>query len=67
MLMFLIQKSVYFDKWLTKLKDKPAKARVLVLTKKLENGNLGDYRSVGGKISELKNWRCKNDRACDKI
>ncbi|MDD2599527.1 MAG: type II toxin-antitoxin system RelE/ParE family toxin [Kiritimatiellae bacterium] len=52
--MFLVQKSICFDKWLTKLKDKLAKARILVLIKKLENGNLGDYRSVGGKVSELK-------------
>ncbi|MDA3926348.1 MAG: type II toxin-antitoxin system RelE/ParE family toxin [Kiritimatiellae bacterium] len=52
--MFLVEKSMCFDKWLTKLKDRLAKARILVRIKKVENGNLGEYRSVGGRVSELK-------------
>ena len=52
--MFLVEKSIYFDKWLTKLKDRLAKARILVRIKKVENGNLGEYRSVGRGVSELK-------------
>jgi putative addiction module killer protein len=52
--MFLVEKSNHFDKWLTKLKDKVAKARILVRIKKVENGNLGEYRAVGGRVSELK-------------
>jgi len=52
--MFLVEKSSYFDKWLKKLKDRVAKARILLRIKKVENGNLGEYRSVGGRVSELK-------------
>ena len=52
--MFLIEKSSCFDKWLRKLKDRIAVARILVRIKKVENGNLGEYRSVGGRVSELK-------------
>jgi len=52
--MFLVEKSICFDKWLTKLKDRLAKVRILVRIKKVENGNLGEYRSVGGRVSELK-------------
>jgi len=52
--MFLVERSVYFDRWLTKLKDRLAKARILVRLKKVETGNLGEYRSVGERVSELK-------------
>jgi len=52
--MLLVEKSTHFDKWLKKLKDRVAKARILFRIKKAENGNLGEYRSVGGRVSELK-------------
>ncbi len=52
--MFLVEKSIHFDKWLKKLKDRVAKVRILLRIKKVENGNLGEYRSVGGRVSELK-------------
>ena len=52
--MFLGEKSSCFDKWLRKLKDRVAVARILVHIKKVENGNLGEHRSVGGRVSELK-------------
>jgi len=53
-LMFLVEKSTLFDKWIKNLKDRRAKARILTRIKKVESGNLGINRSVGGKVSELK-------------
>ena len=52
--MYIIQKTDYFDKWLKKLKDIRAKAKILTRLKNAELGNLGDYKSLGGGISEMK-------------
>lgn len=43
-----------FDRWLRKLKDRRAAARILVRIDRLALGNPGDVRSVGGGVSELK-------------
>jgi putative addiction module killer protein len=51
---FLIEKTVTFDRWLTRLKDPTAKSRILVQIKKVEAGNLGSSKSLGGGLSELK-------------
>jgi len=37
-----------------KLKDKPAIGRILTKLKMVELGNLGDSKSVGGRVSELR-------------
>ena len=52
--MFLAEKSIRFDKWLKNLKDRRAKARILMCIKKVESGNFGINKAVGGKVSELK-------------
>jgi putative addiction module killer protein len=52
--MFLIEKTVAFDRWLTRLRDPTAKSRILVQIKKVEAGNLGSSKSLGGGLSELK-------------
>lgn len=46
--------SATFDRWLRKLKDRRAAARVLVRIDRLAAGNPGDVRSVGGGVSELR-------------
>ena len=43
-----------FEKWLKKLRDLQAKAAILTRIERIEDGNFGDYRSVGGGISELR-------------
>ena len=53
--MFLIKKTAEFDKWLRKLKDIRAKAKILIRIQKLENDeHFGDCESVGDGIRELK-------------
>jgi len=43
-----------FDRWMAKLKDERAKARVLVQVDRLRLGLAGDWRSVGEGVFELR-------------
>ncbi len=43
-----------FQSWLHKLKDKAARARIRVRLNRVRLGNLGDCKSVGEGVSELK-------------
>jgi len=53
--MYFIEKTVEFDKWIKKLKDLRAKAKILFRIQKIEDeGHFGDYESVGDGIRELK-------------
>lgn len=53
--MYFIEKTSEFDKWLRKLKDLRAKAKILFRIQKIESdGHLGDCKSVGDGIYELK-------------
>jgi len=53
--MYIIEKSDEFDKWLIKLKDLRAKAKILFRIQKIENDeHFGDCESVGNGIRELK-------------
>jgi putative addiction module killer protein len=50
-----ILKTDEFDKWLRKLRDKRALAKILLRIQRIEeNGNFGDCESVGGEIKELR-------------
>lgn len=46
--------SATFDRWLRKLKDRRAAARVLIRIDRLAAGNPGDVKPVGQGISELR-------------
>lgn len=53
--MYFIEKTTEFDKWLKKLKDLRAKAKILFRIQKLETEeHFGDCKPVGDGISELK-------------
>jgi putative addiction module killer protein len=53
--MYFIEKTVEFDKWLRKLKDIRAKAKILFRIQKVENdGHFGDCEPIGNGIRELK-------------
>ena len=43
-----------FENWLKKLRDQRAKAAIVSRIERMEDGNFGDYRSVGGGVSELR-------------
>jgi putative addiction module killer protein len=53
--MYKIEKTDDFDKWLRKLKDLRAKAKILFRIQKIENDeHFGDCEPVGNGIQELK-------------
>src|SRR5690606_8133767 len=53
--MFFIEKTTEFDKWLVKLKDLKAKAKILFRIQKLENDeHFGDCEPIGDGVQELK-------------
>jgi putative addiction module killer protein len=53
--MYRIEKTDQFDKWLRKLKDFRAKAKILFRIQKIENDeHFGDCEPVGNGIRELK-------------
>ncbi len=53
--MYIIEKTIEFDKWLRKLNDLRAKAKILFRVQKLENEeHFGDCKPIGSGISELK-------------
>jgi putative addiction module killer protein len=53
--MYIIEKTEEFDKWLRKLKDLRAKAKILFRIQKIQNDeHFGDCESVGNGIRELK-------------
>ena len=52
--MITIRETSTFKKWLSKLRDFRAKARILFRLAQVEGGNLGDYKSVGEGVSEMR-------------
>jgi putative addiction module killer protein len=53
--MYIIEKTDEFDKWLRKLGDIRAKAKILFRIQRIEQyGNFGDCEPVGDGISELR-------------
>ena len=53
--MFFIEKTVEFDRWLRRLKDVRAKAKILFRIQRIENdGHFGDCKTVGNGISEIR-------------
>lgn len=52
--MYYLQRTREFDRWLRRLRDMRAKARILARLRSVEHGNLGDVQPVGSGISELR-------------
>ena len=52
--MFTVLRSDSFDKWLTKLKDAKGKARIVARIRSAELGNLGDVKSIGKGVNEMR-------------
>ena len=49
-----VRQTKHFEKWLSKLADINARARVLVRIERMKEGNFGDLKSVGDGVSELR-------------
>jgi putative addiction module killer protein len=49
-----IRRSPIYKPWLSKLRDGTARARIVTRIDRLEEGNPGDFRSVGAGVVELR-------------
>ncbi len=66
--MYSIEKTAEFDKWLRKLKDLRAKAKILFRIQKIQNDeHFGDCEHVGNGIRELKIDYAKGYRVYFKV
>lgn len=52
--MYQVQQTEIFGRWLASLRDDRAKARILARLDSVRLGNLGDAKSVGGRVSEFR-------------
>jgi putative addiction module killer protein len=51
---YILKETEDYSRWLRKLRDFNAKAAILKRMVRVGNGNLGDYKSVGGGVLELR-------------
>ena len=52
--MFTVRQTQEFQDWLDALKDLRAQVRIAARLRLAEAGNLGDWKSVGGEVSEMR-------------
>lgn len=52
--MYVLKETEEFSKWLRKLRDINARANILKRLVRVGNGNLGDYKSVGAGVLEIR-------------
>lgn len=52
--MYQVQQTDVFSKWLSKLRDRKAIARILARIESLRQGNTGDSKSLGSGLHELR-------------
>lgn len=52
--MYVFRQTQVFHDWLDSLKDKTAQVRIAARLRQIELGNLGDWKSVGANVSELR-------------
>ncbi len=49
-----IASTSFFDKWLKGLKDRTTRNKVLARIDRVQNGNFGDFKSLGNNLFELR-------------
>lgn len=52
--MFTVRLTQEFQDWLDDLRDQKAQVRIAARLRLAEVGNLGDWKSVGGEVSEMR-------------
>lgn len=52
--MYVVQLTEEFQDWLDALNDRRAQARIVARLRLVEAGNLGDWKAVGGSVSEMR-------------
>ena len=52
--MYSLQLASEFESWLDRLKDKKCQVRIAARLRQIESGNLGDWNTVGDRISEMR-------------
>ncbi len=52
--MFTVRQTLEFQAWLDALKDMQAQVRIAARLRLAEAGSLGDWKSVGGEVSEMR-------------
>ena len=52
--MYSVQLTPEFEAWLDGLKDRTTQIRIVARLRQAEAGNLGDWKPVGGRISEMR-------------
>jgi putative addiction module killer protein len=52
--MYRVEKTAEFEDWLDGLRDRMARKRILMRVARVETGLLGDWKTVGDGVSELR-------------
>ena len=52
--MYILRQTVEFQNWLDDLKDQRAQVRIAARLRLAEAGHLGDWKTVGGEVSEMR-------------
>lgn len=52
--MFTVRETEHFKSWFADLRDRAARARIDARIRRLSLGNAGDWKSVGGGVSEMR-------------
>ena len=54
MTLYTVRQTQVFQAWLDGLKNRRVQVRIAARLRQIEFGNLGDFKSVGGGVSELR-------------
>jgi len=49
-----IHRTAEFDRWVRALRDRKVRARILARIVSAQHGNFGDFKSIGGGLSEMR-------------